>query len=234
VQRMPRIQVAKSDRPEAKALNWSSVVVPNLGDLKITPGMSWMAEVAKTFKKAPALCTEAMVPFQEAARKGVTGAISKMAAEVTRTYKQQETLIGKIDVMNEKQTKMGEALMKMEQMMNEQKNERDEQREVDERNCVDENYFAMRRQPATPATAGRRRPQASKEGTKRTKRAPYVAEDEEMAESEDDSSDAAGADMFTQLATGMAATAEGRTILRDMARTKPEYAKFMRDRNLGQ
>ncbi len=117
VQRMPRIQVAKSDRPEVKALNWSSVVVQNLGDLKTTPGMSWIAEVAKTFKKAPALCSKAMVPFQEAARKGVTGAISKMAAEVTRTYKQQDVMFGKIDEMSKQQTQLSETVKRMEQMM---------------------------------------------------------------------------------------------------------------------
>jgi len=220
---IPRVIISRATRTEKgpmKQLTKSSV--HELGDLKATSSgaEAWMLDVAAMYRRAPVVVAQAMQPFQEAARRGTTAAMTKMAEEVTRMYNCTEQTGKEVRNIKDGQEKIAETMREMMDLLIEM---REERRDQESEMAADDNYYT---QPA-------RKTQAMNTTKKPEKRLRKARDDEEDEDENDDDQRAAAA-LFEDLAKKMSSTKEGRTALKAMAEADQtgKAMKFMKNSGL--
>jgi hypothetical protein len=227
---IPTVRINKAiraDKPSYKSALTKSGVT-ELGDLKPGTGSgSWMVEVAKAYKQEPQTVAAAMVPFQEAARRGASTAMNQLATQVQQMFSRTSATEERLIKIEDTQDKI---MALLQQMKAQQQPTRTKNRQAneDEDEDMDGDYgnHSQRRD-------SRDRQRAAPDSKRKPKRgrAPVVSDDEESTDGEFEVPDPANKMLLGLLST-MKNNADGIAAMRGMVASDPAYAKFLKSNNL--
>jgi hypothetical protein len=227
---IPTVRINKAiraDKPSYKSALTKSGVT-ELGDLKPGTGSgSWMVEVAKAYKQEPQTVAAAMVPFQEAARRGASTAMNQLATQVQQMFSRTSATEERLIKIEDTQDKI---MALLQQMKAQQQPTRTKNRQAneDEDEDMDGDYgnHSQRRD-------SRERQRTAPDSKRKPKRgrAPVVSDDEESTDGEFEVPDPANKMLLGLLST-MKNNADGIAAMRGMAASDPAYAKFLKSNNL--
>jgi hypothetical protein len=127
---LPKVLICSAMRNERKAekqqKSVSNNTVQELGTLSKTTTNAavadlWMQELAASYKRQPAMMTQAMMPIQEAAKRGAMVAVDKLAAEMTKATIESTKTRNAIERMEAEQKQIKRSIDDLKRMMTEKK-----------------------------------------------------------------------------------------------------------------
>jgi hypothetical protein len=227
---IPKVVVNKAVRTAKvtykAALTKNGVV--ELGDLKTAKNTTgdWMADVARAYKTEPAAVAAAMVPFQEAARRGASTALGHMASEITKMYKHASDTDQRITDLAEQQNDMMDLIREMKnQLIADKHARRRDSRKPDEDMEDDDDYMTQQRSRARSREGTPAKTNKKKRGKPER---PSYTDEEEASPSEDEEVTEAGKNLLSELLSTMKGNGGGAETFKRMAEQNPSHAKFLK------
>ena len=199
-----------------------------------------MKEVATIYRTKPAAVNGAMMPFQDAARRGAGTAMMSMATEVTKLYKSTEATNTKLDKMEARQTKMMNSIEELTEQIKLDMDERDELQQTPVLRTTNDNPFEMFNTSArAPGTT--HKPGSSKRKSPERRRAEDMDDGSDREPGEyrprggsrrQEQGRDQGSELFLEMAGLLSKNEEGRQTLKNMVAGDPDKERYLYDHNL--